>query len=56
MGVSENAAFPRQCIHVRRDRLRMASEESDPVVQIVDTDHEDIGSAYLCMTVPGEKH
>ena len=43
MSVSEIAAPLCQRIHVRSDHFRMASEEADPVVQIVDCNEEDIG-------------
>jgi hypothetical protein len=47
MGVGEIPASPCQCIHVRRSRFRMASKESDPVVEIVDADHQNVGFVRL---------
>jgi hypothetical protein len=43
MGVAEERAVPGQAIHVRRQRLRMAAQAPDPVVQVVYGDEEDIG-------------
>ena len=31
-----------KCIHVRRHRLRMASQEADPVVEIVNGDEQHV--------------
>jgi hypothetical protein len=43
MGVGKNSAPFCQRIHMRRDRVRVASEESNPVVEIVDANHQDVG-------------
>jgi len=43
MGVGEITAPFCQSIHVRRDRVRVASEESNPVVEIVNANHQDVG-------------
>ena len=42
MGVSKDSTSLCQRIHVRRDRLRMTAEESDPVVEIVDRNEQDV--------------
>ena len=47
MGVGEVSAPSCQRIHVRSDRFRVASEEADPVVEIVDADHQDVGFVRL---------
>ena len=44
MGVGENTTLFCQRIHVRRDDFGMAAEEAGPVIEIVDTDHQDVGS------------
>ena len=55
MGVGKIPAALCQRIHVRSDRLRMASEEAGPVVEIVDADHHDIRPRRLGMGFPVEE-
>ena len=43
MGVGEFSATFCQRIHMRSDRIRVASEESNPVVEIVYADHQHVG-------------
>ena len=42
MGVGENAALFRQFIHMGREGLRVAAEESGPIIEIVDADHQNV--------------
>ena len=39
MGVGENASLLGEFVHMRRERLRVAIEETGPVVEIVNADH-----------------
>ena len=48
VGVGEESAAGGQPVHVRRLNLRMTLEAADPVVQIVDGDHQDIGTVVGC--------
>jgi hypothetical protein len=43
VGVEKGGAAAREGVEVRRLRERMAAERSDPVVQIIDEDEEDVG-------------
>lgn len=47
MGVGENASLLCQPIHMRRQRLRVASEETRPVIEIVDANHQDVRPARI---------
>jgi hypothetical protein len=44
VGVEKGGAAAREGVEVRGLRERMAAERSDPVVQIIDEDEEDVGS------------
>jgi O6-methylguanine-DNA--protein-cysteine methyltransferase len=44
MGIGEIATPFRKRIHVRSARLGMTSKESSPVIEIIDANHQDIGS------------
>ena len=42
MGIGEDDAAACQPIHVRRLNLRMAAQEADPIVQVVDHDQQHV--------------
>lgn len=43
MGIGEQCAAFGEAIDVRREGLRMALEAPDPVVEIIDSDEQDVG-------------
>lgn len=42
MRIGELHSLLRQLVHVRRDRLRMTTLRSRPIIQVIDRDKEDI--------------
>ena len=45
MGVGEERPAPCQAVDVRRLGLRMSAQASDPIVQVIDRDEQDVGPA-----------
>ena len=43
VGIGEHTSLLGELVHVRRERLRVAIQETGPVVEIVNADHQDIG-------------
>ena len=49
MGIGEECPGSREAVDVRGASLRVAVEAADPVILIIDGDHQDIGAwAGLC--------
>ena len=49
MGIGEISPPFRQRIHMRSQRPGMPSQKSRPIVEVIDANHEDIGSrCILC--------
>ena len=55
MGVREEHSPRRQAIDMRSFRLRMPPENADPVVEVVNSDEENIGPIN-CLGSYGSRH
>ena len=54
MGVGKEYAAGGEAIKVRGDRLRMSAQATDPVIEIVDRDEQDVGSVRRQLGGGGE--
>ena len=55
VGVGEENGLRGEALKVGSEALRMASKRTDPVVQVIDRDEEDVGSVRgLCFKSKGE--
>ena len=43
MGVGKGTPLSRESVHMRSVRLRVASQETGPIVEIIDANHQHVG-------------
>ena len=52
MGVRKIATLLGKAIHVRSFDIGVSSKKADPVIQVVDADHQDVGRAGVLLMGP----